>query len=59
MIYFTLCTRILNSGSAERTVNERLEQTPEVILLALTQFATSADTEVVRVSPCEGIATYT
>ncbi|VDB95883.1 unnamed protein product [Peniophora sp. CBMAI 1063] len=35
-------------SNAERTVNERLEQTPEVILLALTQFATSADTEVMR-----------
>ncbi|KAI0314845.1 armadillo-type protein [Amylostereum chailletii] len=35
-------------SSAEMVVNERLEQTPEVYLLALTQFATSADTEVMR-----------
>ncbi|KAI0032084.1 ARM repeat-containing protein [Vararia minispora EC-137] len=35
-------------SNAERAVDERLEQTPEVYLLALTQFATSADTEVMR-----------
>ncbi|TFY78196.1 hypothetical protein EWM64_g5813 [Hericium alpestre] len=34
--------------NAENAVNERLAQTPEVYLLALTQFATSADTEVMR-----------
>lgn len=33
--------------SAEKAVNERLAQTPEVYVLALTQFATRADTEVV------------
>ncbi|KAI0046306.1 ARM repeat-containing protein [Auriscalpium vulgare] len=35
-------------ANAERAVNERLAQTPEVYLLALTQFATAADTEVMR-----------
>ena len=34
--------------SAENVVNERLAQTPELYLLALAQFATSADTDVVR-----------
>lgn len=34
--------------SAEKAVNDRLAQTPELYLLALAQFATSADTEVVR-----------
>lgn len=33
--------------SAENAVNERLAQTPELYLLALAQFATAADTEVV------------
>ena len=35
------------STSAENAVNERLAQTPELYLLALAQFATAADTEVV------------
>lgn len=35
--------------SAEKAVNERLAQTPEVYVLALTQFATRADTEVVSI----------
>lgn len=35
--------------SAENAVNERLAQTPELYLLALAQFATAADTEVVSV----------
>ncbi|KAI0061801.1 ARM repeat-containing protein [Artomyces pyxidatus] len=35
-------------SNAERAVNERLTQTPEVYLLALTQFATAADTEMMR-----------
>ncbi|CAL1712081.1 unnamed protein product [Somion occarium] len=35
-------------SNAEKAVNERLEQTPELYLLALTQFATAADTEVMR-----------
>ena len=34
-------------NSAEKAVNDRLEQTPDLYLLALAQFATSADTEVV------------
>jgi hypothetical protein len=34
--------------SAEKAVNDRLAQTPELYLLALAQFAASADTEVVR-----------
>ena len=33
--------------SAEKAVNDRLAQTPELYLLALAQFAASADTEVV------------
>lgn len=33
--------------SAEKAVNERLTQTPELYLLALAQFAIAADTEVV------------
>ena len=42
--------------SAEAAVNERLSQTPEVYLLALTQFATSADAEVVsRSLICEQV----
>lgn len=39
---------LLATFSAEKAVNDRLAQTPELYLLALTQFATSADTEVVR-----------
>ncbi|EIM79755.1 uncharacterized protein STEHIDRAFT_163313 [Stereum hirsutum FP-91666 SS1] len=35
-------------SNAEKVVNERLAQTPEVYVLALTQFATRADTEVMR-----------
>ncbi|KII95405.1 hypothetical protein PLICRDRAFT_86789 [Plicaturopsis crispa FD-325 SS-3] len=35
-------------SNAEKTVNERLAQTPELYLLALAQFAISADTEVMR-----------
>ncbi|OBZ65152.1 Importin subunit beta-3 [Grifola frondosa] len=35
-------------ASAEKAVNDRLAQTPELYLLALAQFATSADTEVMR-----------
>ncbi|KAI0077247.1 ARM repeat-containing protein [Panus rudis PR-1116 ss-1] len=35
-------------SNAEKAVNERLEQTPELYLLALAQFSTSADTEVMR-----------
>jgi hypothetical protein len=38
-----------NFTSAENAVNERLAQTPELYLLALAQFATTADTEVVSV----------
>ncbi|KIM73570.1 hypothetical protein PILCRDRAFT_829051 [Piloderma croceum F 1598] len=34
--------------SAENAVNDRLAHTPELYLLALTQFAISADTEVMR-----------
>ena len=34
-------------ASAENAVNERPVQTPELYLLALAQFATAADTEVV------------
>ncbi|KAL1940497.1 hypothetical protein VTO73DRAFT_9069 [Trametes versicolor] len=34
--------------SAETAVNDRLEQTPELYLLAIAQFATSADTELMR-----------
>ena len=34
--------------SAEKAVNERLAHTPELYLLALSQFAITADTEVVR-----------
>ena len=33
--------------SAEKAVNERLAHTPELYLLALAQFAITADTEVV------------
>ena len=33
--------------SAEKTVNERLAHTPELYLLALSQFSIVADTEVV------------
>lgn len=33
--------------SAEKAVNERLTETPELYLLALAQFAIAADTEVV------------
>lgn len=36
------------SSSAEKAVNERLGQTPELYILALAQFAISADTDVVR-----------
>lgn len=36
--------------SAETAVNDRLELTPELDLLANTQFATSADTELVSSS---------
>ncbi|KAH9918693.1 ARM repeat-containing protein [Amylocystis lapponica] len=35
-------------ANAEKAVNDRLSQTPELYLLALAQFATSADTEVMR-----------
>ncbi|KAI0782934.1 ARM repeat-containing protein [Abortiporus biennis] len=35
-------------SNAERAVNERLAQTPELILLALAQYATTADTDVMR-----------
>ncbi|GBE80930.1 Importin subunit beta-3 [Sparassis crispa] len=35
-------------ANAEKAVNERLAQTPELYLLALAQFATAADTEVMR-----------
>jgi hypothetical protein len=35
-------------SNAEKAVNERLAHTPELYLLALTQFAIAADTEVVR-----------
>ncbi|EMD36115.1 hypothetical protein CERSUDRAFT_156882 [Gelatoporia subvermispora B] len=34
--------------NAEKAVNERLAQSPELYLLALAQFSTSADTEVMR-----------
>ena len=34
--------------SAEKAVNERLTHTPELYLLALAQFAITADTEVVK-----------
>lgn len=36
-------------SSAENVVNERLAQTPELYLLALAQFSTAADTEVVSI----------
>lgn len=36
--------------SAEKAVNERLTHTPELYLLALAQFAITADTEVVNKS---------
>ncbi|KAI0821251.1 ARM repeat-containing protein [Irpex lacteus] len=35
-------------ANAEKAVNDRLAHTPQLYLLALTQFATSADTEVMR-----------
>ncbi|KAH7909589.1 ARM repeat-containing protein [Hygrophoropsis aurantiaca] len=35
-------------ASAERAVNDRLEQSPDLYLLGLAQFATSADTELMR-----------
>ncbi|KAI8978352.1 ARM repeat-containing protein [Trametes punicea] len=35
-------------SSAEKAVNDRLEQTPDLYLLAIAQFATSADTELMR-----------
>ncbi|KAG6860543.1 hypothetical protein C0995_010005 [Termitomyces sp. Mi166 len=35
-------------SSAEKAVNERLAQTPELYLLALAQFAIAADTDVMR-----------
>ncbi|KAF5376326.1 hypothetical protein D9615_008446 [Tricholomella constricta] len=35
-------------SNAEKAVNDRLAQTPELYLLALTQFAIAADTEVMR-----------
>ncbi|PIL26735.1 hypothetical protein GSI_11149 [Ganoderma sinense ZZ0214-1] len=35
-------------SSAEKAVDERLAQTPELYLLAIAQFATSADTELMR-----------
>ncbi|TFK34400.1 ARM repeat-containing protein [Crucibulum laeve] len=35
-------------SNAEKAVNERLAQTPELYLLALAQFAIAADTEVMR-----------
>ncbi|EIW51446.1 uncharacterized protein TRAVEDRAFT_54563 [Trametes versicolor FP-101664 SS1] len=34
--------------SAEKAVNDRLEQTPELYLLAIAQFATSANTKLMR-----------
>lgn len=37
---------------AEKAVNEALENKPEPYLLALAQFATSADTEVVCIISC-------
>ncbi|OJT11202.1 hypothetical protein TRAPUB_12280, partial [Trametes pubescens] len=40
---------------AEKAVNDRLEQTPELYLLAITQFATSADTELVTIATLERI----
>jgi hypothetical protein len=43
---FFFNTHILHS--AEKAVNDRLAHTPELYLLALAQFAISADTEVVR-----------
>jgi hypothetical protein len=38
-------------NSAENAANDRLVQTPKLYLLALTQFAISADTEVVSLEP--------
>ncbi|KAI0644761.1 hypothetical protein C8Q79DRAFT_967516 [Trametes meyenii] len=38
-------------SSAEKAVNDRLEHTPELYLLAIAQFATSADTELVSPPP--------
>ncbi|KAI0919362.1 hypothetical protein AcV7_006120 [Taiwanofungus camphoratus] len=35
-------------SNAEKAVNDRLAQTPELYLLALAQFSTTADTEVMR-----------
>ena len=43
------CNRVLYF-SAEKAVNERLAHTPELYLLALAQFAITADTEVVSLS---------
>ena len=39
------------SSSAEQAVDERLARTPELYLLAIAQFATSADTELVSTLP--------
>ncbi|KAL7277457.1 hypothetical protein ACG7TL_008378 [Trametes sanguinea] len=35
-------------SSAEKAVNDRLEQTPDLYILAIAQFATSADSELMR-----------
>ncbi|EIW63688.1 uncharacterized protein TRAVEDRAFT_41117 [Trametes versicolor FP-101664 SS1] len=43
-------TQILSNLILETAVNDRLELTPELDLLANTQFATSADTELVRIA---------
>lgn len=39
-------------SSAEKAVNDRLDHTPELYLLALAQFAIAADTEVVSAFRC-------
>ena len=46
-LVFRVITGLVLYFSAEKAVNERLAHTPELYLLALAQFAITADTEVV------------
>lgn len=57
-----LAQRLTASGltrslSAEKAVNDRLAQTPDLYLLALAQFAIAADTEVASSHRVDMIAT--
>ncbi|KAG6382203.1 hypothetical protein JVT61DRAFT_856 [Boletus reticuloceps] len=45
-------------SNAEKAVNDRLAQTPDLYLLALVQFAIAADTEVASSQSADMIAVY-